>query len=298
MPHQFLGHLRPRRREPDMTASTDTFIAQVAEAAAREAGALIRTSFLEAARGAVLGVEEKHGYADIVTITDKQSERLIWRVIRAHVPDSRILGEESGWQGEGEVVWYVDPIDGTSNFASGLPFFCVSIAAFGADGTPIVGVVYDPMQDEMFTTHSGQLLLNGVAVTPAVRARSDRDAELLTNLPREGSRPTAVELERFGDLVMNFRAVRRLGSAALQLAYVAIGRAAINYDEGCHPWDIAAGLQLVAASGGQLLCWSKEDNHLIADPLARLETVNKFVVTTPEYDLRNSAVLTGWASVS
>lgn len=276
-----------------MTTLTDALIAQVAETAAQEAGALIRTSFLEAAQGAVLGVEEKHGYSDIVTIVDKQSEQLIWRVIRDRVPDSRILGEESGWQGEGRVVWYVDPIDGTSNFASGLPFFCVSIAAFAADGRPIAGVVYDPMQDEMFTTHSGQLLLNGDPVRPAVRARGDREAELLTNLPREGSRPSSAELERFGDLVLNFRAVRRLGSAALQLAYVAIGRAAINYDEGCHPWDIAAGLQLVAASGGQVLCWSKGDDKLMVDPLRSLEGVGKLVVTTPGYDVRNSAVLSG-----
>lgn len=281
-----------------MSDLTDVFIAQVAEIAAREAGALIRTAFLAAARGEALGVEEKHGYSDIVTIVDKQSEQLIWRLIGERVPDSRILGEESGWQGEGRVVWYVDPIDGTSNFASGLPFFCVSIAAFGADGRPIAGVVYDPMQDEMFTTHSGTLLLNGEAIKPATRARSDRDAELLTNLPREGTRPNAAELERFGDLVLNFRAVRRLGSAALQLAYVAVGRAAINYDEGCHPWDIAAGLQLVAASGGQVLCWSKGDDQLVADPLRKLETVGKIVVTTPGYDVKNSAVLSGGMAVS
>lgn len=279
-------------------ALTDAFIAQVAEIAARESGALIRTSFLEAAQGAVLGFEEKHGYSDIVTLVDKQSEQLIWHVIRERVPDSRILGEESGWQGEGRVVWYVDPIDGTSNFASGLPFFCVSIAAFAADGRPIAGVVYDPMQDEMFTSHSGQLLLNGVAVTPATRARSDRDAELLINLPREGVRPSPAELERFGDLLLSFRAVRRLGSAALQLAYVAIGRAAINYDEGCHPWDIAAGLQLVAASGGQVLCWSKGDEKAMVDPLRNLESVGKVVVTTPGYDVKNSAVVAGLDAVS
>lgn len=281
-----------------MTQLTDAYIAGVAEQAAREAGALIRQSFLDAARGAALGIEEKHGYSDIVTAVDKQSEQLIWRVIREGVPDSRILGEETGWQGDGEVVWYVDPIDGTSNFASGLPFFCVSIAAYTADGRPVAGVVYDPMQDEMFSTHSGQVLLNGEHARSIIRATSDRNAELLTNLPREGSRPSATELERFADLVQNFRAVRRLGSAALQLAYVAIGRAAINYDQDCHPWDIAAGLQLVAASGGQVLCWSKIDNLRLVDPLRGLEHIGKIVVTTAGYDVANSSVLNGWASVS
>lgn len=281
-----------------MTKLTDSYIAAVAEQAAREAGAIIRQSFLDAARGAALGIEEKHGYSDIVTAVDKQSEQLIWRVIRDGVPDSRILGEESGWQGDGEVVWYVDPIDGTSNFASGLPFFCVSIAAYTADGRPVAGVVYDPMQDEMFSTYSGQVLLNGKPAIAAIRATSDRNAELLTNLPREGSRPSAAELERFADLVQNFRAVRRLGSAALQLAYVAIGRAAINYDQDCHPWDIAAGLQLVAASGGQVLCWSRIDNLRLVDPLRELEHIGKIVVTTAGYDVANSSVLNGWASVS
>lgn len=279
-----------------MTHLTDAFIAQVAEEAARAAGALIRTAFIEAASGAVFNIEEKLGYSDIVTVVDKQSEQLISRVIRERVPDSRILGEESGWQGEGGVVWYVDPIDGTSNFASGLPFFCVSIAAYSADGSPLVGVVYDPMQDEMFATHSGQLMLNGKTMKTVARARSDRDAELLTNLPREGARPTAAELERFANLVLNFRAVRRLGSAALQLAYVAIGRAAINYDEGCHPWDIAAGLQLVAASGGRVLCWSKDDDRPLADPLRDLDAVGKIVVTTAGYDVANSSALQGLAS--
>jgi len=281
-----------------MTKFTDAYIAAVAEKAAREAGALIRQSFLDAAKGAALGIEEKQGYSDIVTAVDKQSEQLIWRLIREGVPNSRILGEESGWQGDGEVVWYVDPIDGTSNFASGLPFFCVSIAAYTADGRPVAGVVYDPMQDEMFTTHSGRVLLNGEPAITAIRATGDRNAELLTNLPREGSRPSAAELERFADLVLNFRAVRRLGSAALQLAYVAIGRAAINYDQDCHPWDIAAGLQLVAASGGQVLCWSKGDNLRLADPLRELEHIGKIVVTTAGYDVANSSVLNGWASVS
>lgn len=280
-----------------MTALTDAYIAQIAENAAREAGAFIRQAFLAAAGGVALGIEEKQGYSDIVTATDKQSEQLIWRLIREGVPDSRILGEESGWQGDGAVVWYVDPIDGTSNFASGLPFFCVSIAAHTADGRPVAGVVYDPMQDEMFVTHSGRVTLNGVTVTVAIRATCDREAELLTNLPREGKRPSLDELSRFGDLVQNFRAVRRLGSAALQLAYVAVGRAAINFDDGCQPWDIAAGLQLVAASGGRVLCWSKGDDLPLADPLARLEDVGKIVVTTAGYDVANSSVLQGWASV-
>lgn len=281
-----------------MTIPSAADIAGVAEHAARQAGIVIREAFLAAAAGEAIGVEEKHGHADVVTALDRQSERIIRDIINAQVPHSRILGEETGWDGAGDVIWYVDPIDGTSNFASGLPFFCVSIAAVEADGTPIAGVVYDPIKDEMFTTHGGMLWLNDVEVKPADRARRDQDAELLTNLPREGRQPSQREMERFGHLVMNFRAVRRLGSAALQLAYVAVGRAAVNYDENCHPWDIAAGLQLVAASGGRVLCWRPDRELPVREPMAELANLDRILVTTPGYDVENSAVLTGWASLS
>ncbi|MFD1253355.1 Inositol-1-monophosphatase [Devosia equisanguinis] len=281
-----------------MTMTSAADIARLAEHAARQAGMVIREAFLAAAAGEALGVEEKHGHADIVTVLDRQSERLIRDIIHAQLPQSRILGEESGWDGTGDIIWYVDPIDGTSNFASGLPFFCVSIAAVRADNTPIAGIIYDPMADEMFSTHGGKLWLNGAAIRPASRAHRDQDAELLTNLPREGKRPSPGEMERFGTLVTHFRAVRRLGSAALQLAYVAVGRAAVNYDENCHPWDIAAGLQLVAASGGRVLCWRPDRDLPVADPMAELAELDRILVTTPGYDVENSVVLSGWASLS
>lgn len=280
-----------------MTAVSAQIIAEVAEQAARDAGAAIRAAFLAAAAGETLGVEEKHGHADIVTVVDRQAERIIRDLINAQVPQSRILGEETGWDGSGEIVWYVDPIDGTSNFASGLPFFCVSIAAMHEDGRPIAGVVFDPMADELFLTYEDRLWLNGVEIKPIPRAKRDQDAELLTNLPREGKRPTSMEIERFADLVMNFRAVRRLGSAALQLAYVAVGRAAVNYDEHCYPWDIAAGLQMVAASGGRVLCWRPDQELPVANPLAEMAQIDRILVTTPGYDVENSAVLSGWASL-
>lgn len=270
---------------------------RIAEHAARQAGIVIRDAFLAAAAGLALGVEEKNGHADIVTALDRQSERIIRDIINAQMPNSRILGEETGWDGSGDVIWYVDPIDGTSNFAAGLPFFCVSIAAVLADNTPIAGVVYDPIKDEMFSTYGGRLWLDGVEVKPASRAHCDRDAELLTNLPREGKRPSPSEMERFGTLVTSFRAVRRLGSAALQLAYVAVGRAAVNYDENCRPWDIAAGLQLVAASGGRVLCWRPGRDLPVSDPMAELADLDRILVTTPGYDVENSAVLFGWASL-
>lgn len=274
-----------------MTKQSDAHIAEVAEAAAREAGSLVRNAFEEAATGHQFAIEEKHGHTDLVTALDRQSEVLIKKRIFEQVPGSAILGEENGWEGEGDLAWYVDPIDGTTNFASGLPFYCVSIAALTKSGLPIAGVVYDPMRDEMFTAHSGQLFLNGNRTAPARRAVADRDAVLLTNLPREGQIPSASEQARFGALLESFRGVRRMGSAALQLAWVAVGRVTASYDEGCSAWDIAAGMQLVLAGGGQIRAWTKDEGKPIDDPLRDLNAKGRLLASIPGFDVENSAAL-------
>ncbi|MBC8716382.1 inositol monophosphatase family protein [Ochrobactrum sp. Marseille-Q0166] len=275
-----------------MNTAFETLVTTTAILAARTAGAAIRDAFLAAEGGAKIAIENKTSYADIVTEVDREAEGIIGRLIFEGVPQSRILGEEQGWQGASDeaVTWYVDPIDGTSNFASGLPIFCVSIAAFTNYGRPLCGVIFDPMRDEMFVASGGELTLNGVRLGLNVRARSDRDAELLTNLPREGKYPTSSELETFARLVEAFRAVRRIGSSALQLAYVAVGRAAIGYDEGCGPWDIAAGLSLVQASGGQIVAWNENGEWLPA-PLTNPAAISKLVVANAHFDIENSSVL-------
>ena len=264
-------------------------VAETALAAAKTAGIAIRAAFDAAAAGASLGIEEKTGPADIVTRADREAEALIRDVITKGVPGSRILGEENGWQGEGEVIWYVDPIDGTSNFACGLPIFCVSIAAFGPDGAPLAGVVHDPVRDETFMARGGVLYVNGTPTQPPARARVDRDAELLINWPREGKPASPIDMDRLNGLLQEFRAVRRLGSTALHLAYVAAGRAAITYDQQCGPWDIAAGLQLAAAAGCRMHGLDG-DGKLLPDLLQSLKRVDRFVIASHGYGFENSAV--------
>jgi len=226
-------------------------IAGIAREAALAAGAVARDGFLEA-KPATLQTQQKAGFFDIVTACDKAAERIACDTIWSHLPRSRILGEEGGWQGEGETTWIIDPIDGTSNFASGLPFFCVSIAAYHA-GEPVCGIVYDPIREELFMASGGRLTLNGDSVDHALRGRIDREVELLTNAPYEGGRPSRAAQEAHADLVNSFRAVRRLGSCALHLAYVAAGRVAVGYESKFNAWDIAAGIQLVEAAGGQVV---------------------------------------------
>jgi len=265
-------------------------IVQTAIKAARAAGALAHEAFLEGSLGHGLHTEEKTGHYDIVTVTDRQAEARAAEIIFGGVPDSRVLGEETGWRGEGAVTWYVDPIDGTSNFASGLPFFCVSIGVFDGSGRAICGVVYDPVRDELFLARQGRLSINDKHIWLPSLDLSDRNSELLTNVPHEGVRPTEHELSRFGDLVQTFRGVRRLGSCALQMAYVAVGRAAVGYDEKFRAWDIAAGFQLVEAGGGMILAWDA-NGRAIADPMAELERVKRFVITSRQFDLANSMII-------
>ncbi|WP_104494257.1 inositol monophosphatase family protein [Paracoccus denitrificans] len=226
----------------------DAEIAATARAAALAAGAIAREAFLNATP-ADLATEQKAGFFDIVTVTDKAAEVEASRIIWDRLPQSRILGEESGWQGAGPASWIIDPIDGTSNFASGLPFFSVSIAAY-YEGRPVCAAIYDPIRDELFMAESGRLTLNGAPVALYAKGLADREVELLTNAPYEGARPTPETLAGFADVVDSFRAVRRLGSCALHLAYVAAGRVAVCYESKFSAWDIAAGLQLVQAAGG------------------------------------------------
>lgn len=279
------------RKHTAMTQDHDVIVTRTAITAARAAGEAIRRAFVAAEHGDLPATEEKAGHADVVTAIDREAESIISAIIFRNMPDSRILGEENGWQGTGgDIVWYVDPIDGTSNFATGLPLFCVSIAAYTGDGRAVCGVIFDPMRDELFVASAGQLTLNGTPVTGRTRTTRDRDAELLTNLPREGARPSANELDHLAGLLQDFRAVRRLGSAALHLAYVAVGRATVAFDEGCYPWDMAAGLLLVKAGGGQIVAFGEGDQRLDADTIDPA-VIRRLVVATPGFEMETSCLL-------
>lgn len=220
----------------------------VAERAARSVEELLIGAF---ANG--VATEEKSSFHDVVTHYDQESEHRIIEHILHQWPDSRICAEESGTRGSGSVEWYIDPIDGTNNFASGIPFFCVSIAA-KVDGRLVAGVINDPVRGELFSASVAGAHLNGM---PLVSSGSthDKDCALVTSFPKHHTwphRPTAVtsDLELYGSLVQTFRTVRRLGSCALSLAYVAAGRIDALFNVGVHPWDVAAGMLLVEQAGG------------------------------------------------
>ena len=219
----------------------------VAADAARDVGDLLRAAFV---RGGPAG--SKRDFHDLVTVHDRMAEDRIAAFVLARVPDSSVLGEEGGRRGTGSVRWHVDPIDGTNNFASQIPFFCVSIAA-EEDGRIVAGAVYDPMRSELFAAWDGGASCNGSPIA-ARGAATERDALLATDFPAPASASLRVDgksdLELFGGMVERFGSVRRLGSSALALAYVAAGRVDVTFGLAAKPWDIAAGVFLVRAAGG------------------------------------------------
>jgi myo-inositol-1(or 4)-monophosphatase len=200
---------------------------------------------LEAFRRGV-EIHEKASFQDLVTTTDREVEERIAAYITARHDDACIVGEEHGVAGGGPVRWYVDPIDGTTNFASGLPFFSVSIGAY-VDGSGVAGVVHDPFREETFAAGLDGATLNGRPLRTS-GARSAVEAVLATAYPYNAH--TDDSLRRYGTLLERFRAVRRLGSTALHLAYVAAGRVDVSFETRVGAWDIAAGLHLVRQAGG------------------------------------------------
>jgi myo-inositol-1(or 4)-monophosphatase len=220
---------------------------QVGIQAARGAGQLLRERV-----DSIREVRQKSGIVDIVTDVDVQSEQQVCATLLAAFPEHTILGEEGGARSGGDprYRWIVDPLDGTTNYAHGFPFFCVSIG-FEVDGELALGVVYAPSFDELFVAEAGRgATLNDRPIH--VSATSELSQSLLaTGFPYDRAEfPRA--LRSFEVLSMRCQAVRRAGSAALDLCYVACGRLDGYWEHQVKPWDLAAGALLVREAGGQV----------------------------------------------
>ncbi len=214
---------------------------------AREAGALLRDHF-----GRTVDVSYKSSTIDLVTEVDLLSERLITERIAAHYPRHAILAEEGGHQaGASEYRWLIDPLDGTTNYAHGYPFFCVTLA-LEYRGEIILGVAYDPLREELFVAERGAgATLNG---RPIRVSRTDVLAKglLATGFPYDiRSRPEE-SLDYFARFVKTAQAIRRDGSAVLDLCYLACGRFDGFWELGLKPWDMAAGALMVEEAGGRV----------------------------------------------
>lgn len=218
---------------------------------ARDAGSILTDKL-----GRVMQVRSK-GDINLVTEADLAAERLIIERIKSYYPRHAILAEESGATesviaiaGSSEWKWIVDPLDGTTNFAHGYPCFCVSIA-LERNGRIEVGVVYDPTRDEMFAAERGSgASLNGRRIQVSLVDELN-SAMLCTGFPYDVRERPHFALD-FTNFTMEAQAVRRDGSAALDLAYVACGRFDGFWEDGLNPWDVAAGVILIEEAGGRV----------------------------------------------
>lgn len=201
---------------------------------------------------------------DFVSEVDKQSEREIIQALRRAYPEHAILGEESGKHGDetAEYQWVIDPLDGTTNFLYGLPHFAVSIG-LKQRGRLLLGVVYDPMRDEMFAAARGEgATLNNRKIRVSSRP-SLENALLATGIPFRANQDLNLYLETLRVLAPNTAGVRRLGSAALDLAWVACGRYDGFWEFGLQEWDLAAGALIIQEAGGLISDLQGGSEHLI-----------------------------------
>lgn len=225
---------------------------------AAKAGQWIKTKM-----GDINRIDTKFSPQDLVTEVDKGSEKLIRNLIMTHFPDHSILGEEGVEPGpeasakalqamsEEEYLWIVDPIDGTTNFVHGFPFFSVSIA-LAHKGEIIVGVVYDPSRDELFVAEKGKgAYMHGKKTVVSLDGQLSGSL-VATGLPADRNGALPINLKGIHALSPKVRNLRIAGSAALHLAYVAAGRLSGFWEIGLNAWDIAAGALLIQESGGKV----------------------------------------------
>ena len=190
---------------------------------------------------------------NLVTNADHQAEQQIIDVIHAAFPDHPVLAEERGLSkhSPSRYKWVIDPLDGTTNFAHGFPAYCVSIGV-ECDGRGIIGVVYDPTRDELFTAQMGQgAYLNGLPISVSTTNHLDR-ALLVTGFAYNIRETTNNNLNHFARFVLKVQGLRRTGTAALDLCYVAAGRFDGFWEVTLNPWDMAAGVVILREAGGRV----------------------------------------------
>jgi myo-inositol-1(or 4)-monophosphatase len=216
-----------------------------AEEGARLAGRILAERFHQART-----IEFKGGI-DLVTDADRASEAALLAFLRERHPEHAFLAEESGASAGSGIRWVVDPLDGTTNYAHQVPHFCVSVGA-ESGGVILAGAIYDPVRSELFSAAKGQgATLNGAPIRASDTANLHR-ALLCTGFPYDVREKPEAPVGLFRRIITRVQGVRRMGSAALDLAYVAAGRYDAYWEFGLKPWDVAAGALIVWEAGGVL----------------------------------------------
>jgi myo-inositol-1(or 4)-monophosphatase len=257
----------------DLTSKAN-FVPAMADIA-REAGAFLMPYFRRR-----VAIEYK-GEADLVTEADRGSEALIRKRIKSLWPDHDILGEEEGLVDTGsEYRWYVDPLDGTTNFAHSFPMFCVSLG-LEYKGQRVAGVVYDPNRDEIFTAEKGSgAFLNGEPIHVSKIAKL-KESLVATGFPSH-KRHKNPNIYFYHQITLRTHGIRRAGSAALDLCYVAAGRLEGFWEFNLNPWDTAAGVLIVEEAGGKVTGFDgrpfqiNSDETLASNELLHEQLVHEF----------------------
>jgi myo-inositol-1(or 4)-monophosphatase len=241
-----------------MPGETSVFAAAAAEAVLA-AGAIQRARY-----GRQFEIRNK-GEIDLVTAVDRECEDAVVALLRSRFPGHDIVTEETDLARTGSrYVWYVDPLDGTTNFAHSYPMFCCSVA-LTVDGATVAGAVYDPIKEELFTgERGGGARLNGKPLAVSTAKELLRSL-LVTGFPYDLREDLADTLRLFNRFMAEARAIRRDGAAALDLCYVAAGRADGFFEERLHPWDILAGTLMIEEAGGRVTRFDGSPLGLTAD---------------------------------
>jgi myo-inositol-1(or 4)-monophosphatase len=237
-------------------------VRETAAAIARDAGAVLMRTFDQPHQQ-----RTKNTSIDMVTEGDTASEALIVAALTRHFPDHHIVGEEGGGMGapaeDAEYFWYIDPLDGTSNYASNIPFFSVSMALADRDMNPLVGVVYDPFGNQLFSAAKGA----GVTLNDRLLHVSETailgSSMLAAGFPYDSHTNPDNNLSEWGAFTVRARGLRRLGSAALDLSFVAAGRFDGYWEQRLNPWDVMAGILFVHEAGGKVTDYNGQEGEFV-----------------------------------
>ncbi|MGH7198542.1 MAG: inositol monophosphatase family protein [Candidatus Omnitrophota bacterium] len=244
--------------------SSSAKLLNVAKRAALAAGKLLMASYGKLTHSQI-SMKAKN---DFVTEIDKKSEKLIISIVKKTFPGHAIQAEESGISLGKGILWVIDPLDGTSNYIHQFPFFSVSIGVL-ENGRPVAAVIYDPVHQELFTAERGKgAFLNGRRIR-VTKVRTLADSLMTTGIPFRARERFSQYLASFEKISLSTVGMRRGGSAALDLAYVACGRFDGFWEIDLSPWDIAAGALLIEEAGGKITdVWGQNGHFKSGDTLA------------------------------
>jgi len=237
--------------------NTEILMRKTAIAAAKQAGEIL----LEHHGQIDLARVDTKNPSDFVTHVDKQSEQRIIEIIKSDFPDHKIYAEESAKEKGGKYRWIIDPLDGTTNYMHGFPVFSVSIA-LEFENEIIVGVVFDPIRDELYVAEKGHgSTCNGKAIRVS-QVDQPNLALLVSGFPFRSKQFIELYQQSFNQLFLQVAGIRRLGSAALDFCHIAAGRSEGFWEIGLSPWDVAAGYLLVKEAGGEITDFSGGPNAI------------------------------------